>query len=89
MVEVLVALEVSSSEALEDVAEGAALLDHPNLAAVENPEVVVEISTLLHPMVPPTPREVVAVVVLQGHYLVVAYQVVEAADQIHFLVAVA
>ena len=43
MVEVLVALEVSSSEALEDVAEGAALLDHPNLAVVENPEAVVEI----------------------------------------------
>ena len=39
-------------------------------------------------MVPPTRQEVV-VVVLQGHYLGVAYQVVEAADQIHFLVEVA
>ena len=40
-------------------------------------------------MVLPTRQEVVVVVVLQGHYLEVAYQVLEAADQIHFLVAVA
>ena len=43
MVEVLGALEVSSLEALEDEAVAAVLLDHPNLAAVENLEAVVEI----------------------------------------------